>query len=171
MKRRTSLLVSGAIALRTMLNVAGCSQSRDDGSAALMKADRARSSMQQFVRDTMTEAGGDWTSVGGTPSPDSCGLDDGSSGVSFSWNQHAEGVADPKSLVRRIEQYWKAQGLTNSERQGQRGDGLTLYTVVGEGEPVRSISINASEHRTSIQVESLCGTGDVSDYIGGESDR
>jgi hypothetical protein len=127
--------------------------------------------MQQFVRDTMTEAGGDWTSVGGAPSPDACGLDDGGSGVSFSWNQQAEGVADPKSLVRRIEQYWRARGLTSSERQGQRGDGLTLYTVVGEGEPVRSISINASAHRTSIQVESSCGTGEVSDYIGVESDR
>lgn len=170
MKRRTSLLASGAIALSTTLCLAGCSQSHREGDAGLMNADRARSSMQQFVRDTMTEAGGEWTSVGGAPSPDACVLKDGSSGVSFSWNQQAAGVADPESLVHRIEKYWEAQGLTNSERQGQRGDGLTLYTVVGEGEPVRSISVNASEHRTSIQVESLCGTGEVSDYIGGASD-
>jgi hypothetical protein len=170
-KRRTSLLLSGAIALGTTLSLAGCSQSHDEGAADLMNADRARSSMQQFVLDTMTEAGGEWTSVGGVPSPDPCVLDGGDSGVSFSWDQQSEGVADPKSLVRRIEQYWRARGLTSSERQGLRGDGLTLYTVVSEGEPVRSISINASAHRTSIQVESLCGTGEVSDYIGGESDR
>ena len=126
--------------------------------------------MQNFVRDTTTEAGGEWTSVGGAPSPDACVLNAGSSGVSFSWNQQAAGIAGPESLVHRIEKYWEAQGLMISERQGQRGDGLTLYTVLGEGEPVRTISINASEHRTSIQVESLCETGDVSDFIGGESD-
>jgi hypothetical protein len=150
-KRRTSVLLSGAIAFSATGCLVGCSQSHDEGGADLMNADSARSSMPQFVRDTMTEAGGDWTSVGGAPSPDACGLNDGGSGVSFSWNQQAEGVADPKSLVRRIEQYWRAQGLMSSERQGLRGDGLTLYTVVGDGEPVQSISIKASEHRTSIQ--------------------
>ena len=170
MKRRTSVLLSGAIAFSATLCLVGCSQSHDEGGADLMNADSARSSMQQFVRDTMAEADGEWTSVGGAPSPDACGLDNGGSGVSFSWNQRAAGVADPESLVRRIEKYWAAKGLKNAERQGQRGDGLTLYTVVGEGEPVRSISINASEHRTSIQVESLCGTGEVSDYVDRDND-
>jgi hypothetical protein len=154
--------------LAVALAVTGCAQSHGDGD--VMNADEARSTMQQFVRDTMSEAGGEWTSVGGAPSPDPCGLEDGGSGVSFSWNQQAAGVADPESLVRRIEEYWKAKGLTNSERQGQRGDGLTLYTVVGEGPPVQSISINASKHRTSIQVESLCGTGNVSDYVDRDED-
>lgn len=154
--------------LATALAVTGCAQSHGDGD--VMNADEARSAMQRFVRDTMSEVGGEWTSVGGAPSPDSCGLDNGDSGVSFSWNQQTAGVADPEKLVRRIEKYWEAQGLANSERQGQRGDGLTLYTVVGEGDPVRSISINASEHRTSIQVESLCGTGDVSDYVDRDND-
>jgi hypothetical protein len=170
MTPRRALLVSGAIALSATLGLVGCSQSFDEADVDVKNGDRARSSMQQFVRGTMEEAGGDWISVGGAPSPDACGLDEGGSGVSFSWNQQAAGVADPESLVRRIENYWEAKGLTISEGQGQRGDGLTLYTVVGEGEPVRSISINASEHRTSIQVESLCGTGDVSDYSNRDND-
>lgn len=153
----TSVLLIGAMA-----TLAGCAQ--PDGQGNTVAADQARRQMRDFVQSTMDLTGLDWNSDVGSPIAFECGTSEGGAGVAFSWDQNATGVEQPGELVKKVGAEWEASGLSPSHRDGKRKDGLTLYTVAAEGDPVRTISFNASEHRTSIQVDSSCGTGNVADY-------
>lgn len=120
--------------------------------------------MRDFVQSTMDLTGLAWVSDGGSPIAFECGTRDGGEGVAFSWNQHATGVEQPGALVKKVGAEWQARGLSPTYREAKRNDGLTLYAVAAEGHPVRTVSFNATEHRTSIHVDSSCGTGNVADY-------
>jgi len=161
MKNHTGL-TAAALVIGAVIALVGCAQ--HDDQEKTVNADQARTHMRDFVQATMDMTGLDWVSDGGSPIAFECGTSDGRAGVAFSWNQHAKGVEQPGELVKKVGAEWKARGLSPSYRDGKRSDGLTLYTVAAEGDPVRTISFNASEHRTSIQVDSTCGTGSVADY-------
>jgi hypothetical protein len=117
--------------------------------------------MQSFVRDTMQLTDGTWKSDDGDPVPSACDLADSKQGVTWSWNQSMGGVDDPQALVQKVEQHWKSAGYQTSTDSGPMKPSGTLYTVVGVGSAVKSISVNASTFRVSIEVDSKCGTGDI----------
>ncbi|MFZ6993469.1 hypothetical protein ACO0E1_16400 [Curtobacterium sp. RRHDQ66] len=151
-----------AFVLGVLVPLSGCAQQSSEEKA--LDADQARVHMRAFVQSTMDLTGLDWISHGGAPIAFECGKSDGGAGVAFSWDQHATGVEQPGELVKKVGAEWEARGLSPSYRDAKRNDGLTLYSVAAEGDPVRTISFNASEHRTSIQVDSSCGTGNIADY-------
>lgn len=165
-RTRTALrLVSIGLVAASLSMSSACSKQNDSKEASMTDANTARNDMQEFVRDTMTSSGISWKSENGDPSPDECALENGSSGVSFSWNQNAEGVDDPETLVKQVGARWKDQGYGVTHRQGSMNPNGTLYQVIAVGPAVHSISVNASTRRVSIGVDSKCGTGDIDEYL------
>lgn len=159
--RRRAVVTVAVVA--TLMSTAGCSQG--EGRRATRDAEQARLDMRQFVQATMDLTDLDWVSDDGpTPIAFECGTDDGKPGVAFSWDQHAAGADNPEQLVNTIGAAWEAKGLTPSYRDAERKDGLTLYSVAAAGAPLRSVSFNASTSRTSIHVDSSCGSGSISEY-------
>lgn len=130
----------------------------------MQSAPDARAAMQSFVRDTILVVGGSWSSENGDPIPNECRLSGGSRGVSFSWNQEASGADDPAAVAKAVGAHWKKRGYDVSYREGETVPAGTLYSVVGIGPAVQSISVNASKYRQSIHVDSKCGTGDIDKY-------
>jgi hypothetical protein len=148
-------LVSASVLL------AGCAQ-QPKGSE--MDAEQARDGMVTLVKQTMKAAGGDWTALSDGPASSECSTTDGSSGVTFSWDQERTGATDPESLVRAVAKTWEQHDYDVSIKQDTIDDGRPLWSAVTTGRAVESISINASPRRVSIEVQSACGAGDVTDF-------
>jgi len=129
-----------------------------------LDAKHASEQMQSLVRDTMEVAGGKWTSASNGPAADPCTTPDGGKGVWFSWDQDAAGPSDPEAVMQRVDRAWRDKGLATRTQSVKRADGLTLHRVGSAGREVDSIQFNATTGRMSINVESLCGSGDVDDF-------
>ncbi len=158
MKRPVLAAVGAAAALCL---VAGCTtQTRETD----MQADQARDDMVALVELTMRTAGGDWTALSKRPAASGCTTSERAEGVSFSWDQERSGADDPEALVRDVAATWKQRDYDVTFRQDQIDDGRPLWSAITTGQAVRSISVNASPRRVSIEVESDCGVGDVADF-------
>lgn len=127
-------------------------------------ASHASDQMQSLVEDTMKVAGGRWTSMSDGPSPDECTTPDGTRGVSFSWDQLAEGVDDPRAVMERVNEAWEDKGLATRTQSIKRADGKILHRVGSQDKVVDAIQFSATTSRMTIAVQSLCGTGNVYDF-------
>lgn len=145
----------------TLCVLTGCTTLTSD---AGVPADRARDEMVLLVRQTMATAGGDWTARSKRPAASGCTTPDGADGVSFSWDQERAGADDPEALVRDVAATWKQRDYDVTFRKDQIDDGRPLWSAITTGQAVRSISVNASPRRVSIEVESNCGVGDLDDF-------
>ncbi|WP_144759682.1 hypothetical protein [Curtobacterium sp. 9128] len=132
-----------------------------------LTAERASDQMQALVRVTMVTAGGNWTSESNGPSPDRCTTAAGTDGVVFSWDQTSDGVDDPGPAVDRVDRAWREEGLSTNTQSVKRADGKILHRVGSTDDDVDSILFAATTSRMTIQVQSLCGAGDVDDFIDG----
>jgi len=143
------------------LAVTGCTRAT---SAPVLTATQASKQMQSLVRDTMAAAGGKWTSTSDGPSPDACTTPSGEEGVSFSWDQLADGVDQPRAVMERIDQLWRDKGLETNTQSVKRADGEILNRVGSQDDVVDAIQFAATTSRMAIAVQSLCGTGNVDDF-------
>lgn len=141
--------------------LAGCTQ---QPRASEMDAEQARDGMVSLVKQTMKAAGGDWATLSDGPASSECSTGNGSSGVTFSWDQERTGATDPESLVRAVAKTWKQLDYDVAIKQDTIDDGRLLWSVVTTGPAVESISVNASPRRVAIEVQSVCGTGHAADY-------
>ncbi|WP_420364289.1 hypothetical protein AAEP80_09935 [Curtobacterium sp. L3-7] len=151
---------SAALILTLAVTATACT-STPGGS---LNAKQASERMQTLVRDTMKVAGGEWTSASNGPAPDPCSTPAGEDGVTFSWDQTAPGVDDPKAVMERVDQAWRDGGLTTNTQSVKRGDGKILHRVGSTGKDVDSILFAATTSRMTIEVQSLCGEGNVDDF-------
>jgi hypothetical protein len=142
--------------------IAACSSTKE---APALDAERASEQMQSFVRDTMDTARGQWTSTSNGPAADPCTTPEGDEGVWFSWDQDADGVSDLEAVMLRVDRAWRDQGLPTTTQSVKRADGETLHRVGSSGHDVDSIQFNATSGGMSINVRSLCGAGNVNDFI------
>lgn len=159
MSTRTATAILALVSTSVLL--AGCAQ-QPKGSE--MDAEQARDGMVSLVEQTMKAAGGDWTALSDGPASSECSTGNGSSGVTFSWDQERTGATDPESLVRAVAKTWKQRDYDVTIKQDTIDDGRPLWSAVTTGQAVESISVNASPRRVSIEVQSACGTGDIADY-------
>lgn len=160
MTRATRSVSSAALVLVIAAIATACTPTPRDS----VNAERASEQMQALVRDTMQAAGGSWTSLSDGPSPDPCTTPAGHDGVTFSWDQTADGVADPGAVVERVEQTWQDKGLPTNTQRAKRGDGRILHRVGSTGKDVDSILFGVTTSGMTIEVQSLCGSGDVDDF-------
>lgn len=144
------------------LAVTGCTRAT---SAPVLTATQASKQMQSLVRDTMDAAGGKWTSTSDGPSPDACTTPSGAEGVSFSWDQLADGVDQPRAVMERIDQRWRDKGLATNTQSVKRADGKILNRVGSQDDVVDVILFSATTSRMVIEVQSFCGTGKVDDFM------
>lgn len=151
---------SAALILTLAVTATACT-STPGGS---LNAKQASERMQSLVRDTMKVAGGEWTSASNGPAPDPCSTPDDKDGVTFSWDQTAAGVDDPKAVMERVDQAWRDGGLTTNTQSVKRGDGKILHRVRSTGKDVDSILFATTTSRMTIEVQSLCGEGKVDDF-------
>jgi hypothetical protein len=149
--------------LTVALTVSACASTNR---ASTVDAEHASEQMQSLVRDTMKAAGGEWTSASDGPAADACTTPDGGEGVWFSWDQDAEGPGDPQVVMQRVDRAWRDKGLATRTQSVKRADGITLHRVGSGGRDVDSIQFNATTGRMSINVQSLCGTGNIDDFTG-----
>lgn len=154
---------AAALVLMACLAVSGCARMAEPPDS--LTAERASDQMQGLVRETMRVAGGEWTSASDGPAPDPCTTSIGGEGVSFSWDQDADGPSDPAAVMRRVDRAWRNEGFTTRTQSVERADGETLHRVGSGGRDVDSIQFNATTDHMSINVQSLCGAGDVDDFI------
>lgn len=159
MSTRTTTVILSLVSASVLL--AGCAQ-QPKGSE--MDAEQARDGMVSLVKQTMDAAGGDWTALSDTPASSECSTANGSSGVTFSWDQERTGTTNPEALVLTVAKTWKQHDYDVTIRQDTIDDGRPLWSAVTTGQAVESISVNASPRRVSIEVQSACGTGDIADY-------
>ncbi|MFZ6993470.1 hypothetical protein ACO0E1_16405 [Curtobacterium sp. RRHDQ66] len=160
----TSFIRGRAIAALIMAitcSVAACSSTKE---TAALDATQASEQMQSLVRDTMNVARGQWTSTSNGPTADPCTTPDGDEGVWFSWDQDADGVSDPEAVMQGVDRAWRDHGLATTTQSVERADGETLHRVGSAGHDVDSIQFNATTGGMSINVRSLCGTGNVDDF-------
>ncbi|OIH92835.1 hypothetical protein [Curtobacterium sp. MCBA15_001] len=160
MTRATRALSSAALILALTMAATACTPTLRDS----VSAEHASEQMQALVRDTMQAAGGSWTSLSDGPPPDPCTTPAGHDGVTFSWDQTADGVTDPGAAVERVEQVWRDQGLAANTQTARRGDGRILHRVGSTGKDVDSILFGVTTSGMTIEVQSLCGLGDVDDF-------
>ncbi|WP_267420494.1 MULTISPECIES: hypothetical protein [unclassified Curtobacterium] len=144
-----------------VLAVTGCTRAT---SAPVLTATQASKQMQSLVRDTMAAAGGKWTSTSDGPSPDACTTPSGEEGVSFSWDQIADGVDQPRAAMERIDRLWRDKGLATNTQSVERADGKILNRVGSQDDVVDVILFSATTSRMVIEVQSFCGTGNVEDF-------
>jgi hypothetical protein len=112
----------------------------------------------------MKAAGGEWTSASDGPASDACTMPDGGEGVWFSWDQDADGPANPQVVMKRVDRAWRDEGLTTRTQSVKRADGRILHRVGSTGRDVDSIQFNATTDHMSINVLSLCGKGNIDDF-------
>lgn len=153
---------TAALILMIALAVTGCTRAT---SAPVLTATQASKQMQSLVRDTMAAAGGKWTSTSDGPSPDACTTPSGAEGVSFSWDQLADGVDQPRAVMERIDQRWRDKGLATNTQSVKRADGKILNRVGSQDDVVDVILFSATTSRLVIEVQSFCGTGNVDDFM------
>ena len=147
--------------LAIVLAVTGCTRAT---SAPVLTATQASKQMQSLVRDTMAAAGGKWTSTSDGPSPDACTTPSGAEGVSFLWDQIADGVDQPRAVMERVDQLWRDKGLATNTQSVKRADGKILNRVGSQDDVVDVILFSATTSRLVIEVQSFCGTGNVDDF-------
>ncbi|MFZ6993471.1 hypothetical protein ACO0E1_16410 [Curtobacterium sp. RRHDQ66] len=152
----------GAAALILTLAVTATACTSTPGGS--LNAKQVSGRMQTLVRDTMKVAGGEWTSASDGPAPDPCSTPAGEDGVTFSRDQTAPGVDDPKAVMERVDQAWRDEGLPTNTHSVERGDGKILHRVGSTGKDVDSILFAATTSRMTIEVQSLCGEGNVDDF-------
>jgi hypothetical protein len=152
---------ASSLVLALALTISACTSTNR---VPTVDAQRASEQMQSLVRDTMTAAGGEWTSASDGPAGDACTTSDGREGVRFSWDQDADGPGDPWAVMQRVEQAWRNKGLATKTQSVKRADGRTLHRVASAGRDVDSIQFNATTGSMSINVQSLCGTGNLDDF-------
>ncbi|WP_144759679.1 hypothetical protein [Curtobacterium sp. 9128] len=150
-----------ALILTIALTVNACSSTK--GTPAV-DAKQASDQMQSLVRDTMKAAGGEWKSTSNGPAADPCTMPDGNEGVWFSWNQIADGTSNPAAVTERVDRTWRDQGLATQDHKYKRADGETLHRVGSAEREVDSIQFNATTDQMSINVQSLCGAGNVDEF-------
>jgi hypothetical protein len=126
---------------------------------------QASKQMQSLVRDTMAAAGGKWTSTSDGPSPDACTTPSGEEGVSFSWDQIADGVDQPRTVMERVDRLWRDKGFATNTQSVKRVDGEILNRVGSQDDVVDVILFSATTSRMVIEVQSFCGTGNVDDFM------
>jgi len=152
---------SAALILTIALTATACTPTQGGS----LNAQQASDQMQSLVKDTMKVAGGRWTSTSDGPSPDSCSTPSGEEGVTFSWDQIADGVEDPKAAMERVDGAWRDKGLATNTQSVKRADGEILHRVGSVDRDVDTILFSATTDRMTIEVQSLCGTGNVDDFI------
>jgi hypothetical protein len=152
---------TAAVILAVAFTVSACTSTNR---ASTVDAEHASEQMQSLVRDTMKAAGGEWTSASDGPASDACTMPDGGEGVWFSWDQDADGPADPQVVMQRVDRAWRNEGLATRTQSVKRADGITLHRVGSAGRDVDSIQFNATTGHMSINVQSLCGTGNIDDF-------
>ena len=152
---------TAALILTVALTVSACASMNG---APTVDAEHASEQMQSLVRDTMRAAGGEWTSASDGPAGDACTTPDGGEGVWFSWDQDADGPSDPQAVMHHVDRVWRDKGLATRTQSVQRADGRTLHRVSSAGRDVDSIQLNATTGHMSINVQSLCGTGNIDDF-------
>jgi hypothetical protein len=152
---------TAALILMIVLAVMGCTRAT---TPPVVTATQASKQMQSLVRDTMDVAGGKWTSTSDGPSPDACTTPSGGEGVSFSWDQLADGVDQPRAVMERIDQRWRSKGLATNTQSVRRADGEILNRVGSQDDVVDVILFSATTSRMVIEVQSFCGQGDVDDF-------
>jgi hypothetical protein len=148
--------------LAIVLAVTGCTRAT---SAPVLTATQASKQMQSLVRDTMAAAGGKWTSTSDGPSPDACTTPSGEEGVSFSWDQIADGVDQPRTVMERVDRLWRDKGFATNTQSVKRVDGEILNRVGSQDDVVDVILFSATTSRMVIEVQSFCGTGNVDDFM------
>jgi len=161
MKHTIRQSAPAALILTIALVATGCTTTKKE---PLLDAQQASDQMQSLVRDTMDVAGNKWTSMSDGPSPDECTTPDGTRGVSFSWDQLAEGVDDPRAVMERVNQAWQDKGLATRTQSVKRADGKILHRVGSQDKVVDAIQFSATTSRMTIAVQSLCGTGNVDNF-------
>lgn len=152
---------AAAVVLTIVFAVTGCARG---AVTPVLTAKEASDQMQSLVRDTMDVAGGDWTSMSDGPAPDLCTTPRGTNGVSFSWDQTADGVVDPRAVMERVDRAWRDTGLVTKRQSVERGDGKILHRVGSQDAIVDEIMFAATTSGMTIEVDSLCGSGNVNDY-------
>ncbi|WP_139200694.1 hypothetical protein [Curtobacterium sp. MMLR14_010] len=153
---------TAALTLTMMFTVTSCTRAP---LGQIATASHASDQMQSLVKDTMKVAGGRWTSTSDGPSPDSCSTPSGEEGVTFSWDQIADGVEDPTAALERVDGAWRDKGLATNTQSVKRADGEILHRVGSVDRDVDTILFSATTDRMTIEVQSLCGTGNVNDFI------
>jgi hypothetical protein len=160
--RTTGRAGTASLLLLTIaLTVSACTSTNR---APTVDAEHASEQMQSLVRDTMNAAGGEWASASDGPAGDACTTPDGGEGVWFSWDQDADGPSDPQAVMQRVDRVWRDKGLATTTQSVKRADGRTLHRVGSAGLDVDSIQFNATTGRMSINVQSLCGAGNIDDF-------
>jgi hypothetical protein len=137
--------------LAVMFTLTSCSRA---SSGQMATASRASDQMQSLVKDTMNVAGGRWTSTSDGPSPDPCSTPSGEKLVTFSWDQIADGVDDPKAAMDRVDGAWRDNGLATNTQSVKSADGEILHRVGSVDGDVDTILFSATTDRMTIEVQS-----------------
>ena len=151
------------IAAAAVVLLAGCTTEHTTAEPRTMTSEQAKQAVVDIVDRSYAEIDGDWTIRSG-PAVQSCPLPGSGTGAAYSYIVDRKPGGTPQSDVAKLQDLWKAQGITTQAYENSGKD--PVRGVRGFGGPTTSIDLYADPVGYTIEGLSVCTVGDAAEMQG-----